>query len=192
MVTGVSTAVPERIFPERAVNVEEFTMIGIVQMFERLGWERVLDWCEDNAPRRYLTTVCEWLSSLWFLNKDGPANTWQLVGDMGRGQMVMSFETMNCIARFDSLGIDAYDYPSINRFFDNKMNTDDPEGMTRSVLPFSDGGVPLKSHLSVEGKILQGISLENIMVRFGDRGRVKGPNCRVLHALMFGSPMLLW
>ncbi|KAJ0480034.1 hypothetical protein HanOQP8_Chr13g0473011 [Helianthus annuus] len=111
---------------------------------------------------------------------------------MGRGQMVMSFETMNCIARFDSLGIDAYDYPSINRFFDNKMNTDDPEGMTRSVLPFSDGGVPLKSHLSVEGKILQDISLENIMVRFGDRGKVKGPNCRVLHALMFGSPMLLW
>ncbi|KAJ0480035.1 hypothetical protein HanRHA438_Chr13g0586771 [Helianthus annuus] len=75
MVTGVSTAVPERIVPERAVNVEEFRMIGIVQMFERLGWERVLDWCEDNAPRIYLTVVCEWLSSLRFLNKDGPANT---------------------------------------------------------------------------------------------------------------------
>ncbi|MFS7889925.1 hypothetical protein Hanom_Chr00s000005g01612671 [Helianthus anomalus] len=30
------------------------------------------------------------------------------------------------------------------------------------------------------------------MVRFGDRGKDKGPDCRVLHALMFRSPMLSW
>ncbi|KAJ0616231.1 hypothetical protein HanOQP8_Chr02g0076711 [Helianthus annuus] len=107
--------------------------------------------------------------------------------------MVMSsFETMNYIAYFDSLGINAYDYYSTDKFLDNKMNTDDPEGMTRSVFPLSDGRVALRSHLSVEGKILQGISLENIMARFGDRGKVKGPDCWVLHALMFGSPVLSW
>ncbi|KAJ0684903.1 hypothetical protein HanRHA438_Chr11g0495881 [Helianthus annuus] len=190
MVTGLSTSVLERIVPERAVNVEEFRTIGIVQMFERFSWDKVLDWCEDATPRVYLTTVYEWLASLRFINRDGPANTRQLVGDTGRGQMVMSFEIMNCIARCDSLGIDAYDYYSIDRFFDNKMNTDDPEGMTWSVLPFSDGGAALRSHLSMEGKILQGISLENIKVRFGDRGKIKGPDYRVLHALMFGSPRL--
>ncbi|KAJ0694064.1 hypothetical protein HanPI659440_Chr15g0604511 [Helianthus annuus] len=64
MVTGVSTSVPERIVCERAVNVEEFRTIGITQRFEELGWERVLDWCEDITSRVYLTTVCEWLSTL--------------------------------------------------------------------------------------------------------------------------------
>ncbi|KAJ0568767.1 hypothetical protein HanHA300_Chr05g0158591 [Helianthus annuus] len=72
MVTGVSTSVPERIVVERAVNVEEFRVIGIIQMFERLGWERVSDWCEDNTSRIYLLEVCEWLASLRFRNKDGP------------------------------------------------------------------------------------------------------------------------
>ncbi|KAJ0480461.1 hypothetical protein HanIR_Chr13g0631951 [Helianthus annuus] len=42
------------------------------------------------------------------------------------------------------------------------------------------------------GKILQGISLENIMVRFGDRGTVKAPDYRVLHALLYGTPKLSW
>ncbi|MFS7948214.1 hypothetical protein Hanom_Chr06g00557331 [Helianthus anomalus] len=156
MVTGVTTSVQDRVVPERVVNVEEFRTIGIVQMFERLGWERVLDWCEDNTPRICLTAVCEWLASLRFINKDGLPSTWKLDG----------------------------------LYFDNKTNMDDPEGMIRSVLPYSDGGAPLKSHLSVEGKILQGISLENIMERFGDHGKVKAPDCRVIHALLFGSPTL--
>ncbi|MFS7937330.1 hypothetical protein Hanom_Chr05g00426341 [Helianthus anomalus] len=51
-------------------------MIWNVQMFERLGWERVLYWCEDNTPRVYLTSVCEWLASLRFRHKEGPPNTW--------------------------------------------------------------------------------------------------------------------
>ena len=86
MVTrSVTTSVPERIVPERVVNVEEFRTIGIVQKFERLGWERVLDWCEDATPRIYMEAVCEWLSSLRFVNKDGLPHTWQLVGDTGRG-----------------------------------------------------------------------------------------------------------
>ncbi|KAJ0514132.1 hypothetical protein HanHA300_Chr10g0365911 [Helianthus annuus] len=37
MVNGVSTVVPDRVVCERAVNVEEFRKIGIVQMFERPG-----------------------------------------------------------------------------------------------------------------------------------------------------------
>ncbi|KAJ0530430.1 hypothetical protein HanLR1_Chr10g0367241 [Helianthus annuus] len=71
MVNNVTTAVPNRVVCEKAVNVEEFRKIGIVQMFERLGWERVLDWCEDNTSRVYLAEVCEWLASLRFRNKDG-------------------------------------------------------------------------------------------------------------------------
>ncbi|KAJ0857172.1 hypothetical protein HanRHA438_Chr13g0586961 [Helianthus annuus] len=37
MVNNVTTAVPDRVVCERAVNVEEFRKIGIVQMFECLG-----------------------------------------------------------------------------------------------------------------------------------------------------------
>ncbi|MFS8022466.1 hypothetical protein Hanom_Chr16g01439771 [Helianthus anomalus] len=50
MVTNVSTSIPERVVPERSVNVEELRTIGFTQVFERLGWERVLDWCEENTP----------------------------------------------------------------------------------------------------------------------------------------------
>ncbi|KAM0035128.1 hypothetical protein Hdeb2414_s0015g00442761 [Helianthus debilis subsp. tardiflorus] len=170
MVNGVSTAVPDRVVCERAVNVEEFRKIVIVQMFGRLCWERVLDWCEDNTSRVYLSEVCEWLASLRFRNKDGPPNQWRLIGTTSRGEMTMSFETINCIARFDSLGVQAYDYPTIKQFLDNHANTHDPDGMTEAILPYNDGGVAARSHLTVEGKILQGISLENVMVWFGDRG----------------------
>ncbi|MFS7986733.1 hypothetical protein Hanom_Chr11g01013751 [Helianthus anomalus] len=76
MVTGVSTSVPERIVCERAVNVEEYHTIGITQRFEELGWERVLDRCEDITSWVYLAVVCEWLSTLRFVNDDEPAPMW--------------------------------------------------------------------------------------------------------------------
>ncbi|MFS7973649.1 hypothetical protein Hanom_Chr09g00859131 [Helianthus anomalus] len=167
-------------------------MIGIVQMFERLGWERVLEWYEDITSRAYLASVCEWLASLRFENEDGPPHTWKLVGATGRGQMVMSFETMNCIACFDLLRDDEYTYYTIDQFLDIKMNAADPGGMGQATLPHSDGGAALRIHLSVEGKILQNISLEDIMVRFGDRGKVKASDCRVIHSLLFGTPKLSW
>ncbi|MFS7997435.1 hypothetical protein Hanom_Chr12g01141741 [Helianthus anomalus] len=136
---GVTTFVPERVVSERAVNAEDFPTIGITQKFEGLSWERVLDWCEDITSKVYLVAVCEWLRTLRFVNMDGPAPTWQLIGNIGKNQMVMLFEHMNAISR-----------------------------------------------------ILQGISLENVMVRFGDRGKVKAPDCRVLHSLLYWSPRLSW
>ncbi|MFS8034396.1 hypothetical protein Hanom_Chr17g01580691 [Helianthus anomalus] len=139
MVTGVSTYVPERIVCERAVNVEEFRTIGITQSFEELGWERVLDWCEDITSRVYLAAVCEWLSTLRFVNCDGPTPTWQLIGNIGKNQMIMSFEHVNAISRFDSLGVEVYDYYDYDRFLDNKTNTADPDQMLEVVLPGSGG-----------------------------------------------------
>ncbi|KAJ0480458.1 hypothetical protein HanIR_Chr13g0631921 [Helianthus annuus] len=43
MVTGISKPVPDRAVCERTVDVEEFRKIGIVQRFEKLGWEWVID-----------------------------------------------------------------------------------------------------------------------------------------------------
>ncbi|KAM0045988.1 hypothetical protein Hdeb2414_s0009g00310441 [Helianthus debilis subsp. tardiflorus] len=189
---GVTTSVLERVVCERAVNAEEFRTIGITQKFEGLDWERVLDWCEDITSRVYLATVCEWLSTLRFINIDGTTPTWQLVGNIGKNQMVMSLEYMNAIALFDSLGVEAYDYYDIDPFLDNKMKTVDPDGMLAAVLLGSGGTSDSRNDLSLEGRILQGISLENLMVRFGDRGKVKAPDCRVLHALFYGSSILSW
>ncbi|KAM0067866.1 hypothetical protein Hdeb2414_s0002g00066321 [Helianthus debilis subsp. tardiflorus] len=192
MVMGVSKPVPDRAVCERTVNVEEFRKIGIVQRFEKIGWERVLDWCDDITTRVYLGAVCEWLSTLRFEHSDGPAPTLPLVGNIGKNQMIMSFEHMNAIARFDSLGIEAYDYYGYDQFLDNKRNEADPPQMLAYVLPGSGGVGDSRNDLSLMGKILQGISLENVMVRFGDRGTVKAPDCRVLHALLYGTPNLSW
>ncbi|KAF5813495.1 hypothetical protein HanXRQr2_Chr03g0099131 [Helianthus annuus] len=161
-------------------------------MFECLGWKRVLDWCEDNTSWVYLSEVCEWLASLRFRNKDGLPEQWRLVGTTSRGEMIMSFETINCIALFDSIGVQAYGYLTMEHFFNNKANDYDPDGMTEAVLPYNNVGVAAKSYLMVEGKILQGISLENVMVQFGDRGKVRASDCRVIHALVYGIPTLSW
>ncbi|KAJ0453466.1 hypothetical protein HanIR_Chr15g0729661 [Helianthus annuus] len=106
--------------------------------------------------------------------------------------MIMSFEHMNAIEKFDSLGVEAYDYYDYDQFLDNKRNTVVPAQMLASILPGSGGAGESRKDLSLEGKILQGISLENVMVRFGDRGTVKAPDCRVLHLLLYGTPSLSW
>ncbi|KAM0052662.1 hypothetical protein Hdeb2414_s0007g00250741 [Helianthus debilis subsp. tardiflorus] len=64
--------------------------------------------------------------------------------------------------------------------------------MLASVLPGSGGTGDSRNDLSLMGKILKGISLENVLVRFGDRGKVKAPDCRVLHSLLYGTPRLSW
>ncbi|MFS7894601.1 hypothetical protein Hanom_Chr00s001847g01688241 [Helianthus anomalus] len=99
--------------------------------------------------------------------------------------MITSFEHMNAIARFDSLRVEAY-----NHFLDNKINTADTDQMLAVVWPGSGGAGESRNDFSLEGRILQGISLENVMVRFRDRGKVKAPDCRVLHALLYGTPRL--
>ncbi|KAJ0715358.1 hypothetical protein HanPI659440_Chr13g0500191 [Helianthus annuus] len=192
MVNNVATAVPDTVVCERVVNVEEFRQKGIVQMFERQGWERVLDWCEDNTSRIYLAEVCEWLASLRFRNRNDTPDQWRLVGNTSRGEMTMSFETINCIARFDSLGVQGYDYPAMEHFLDNHANSYDPDGMTVAILPYNGGGTAARSHMSVEGRILQGISLEHVLVRFGDRGGLRASDCRVVHSLLYGTPTLSW
>ncbi|XP_035837089.1 uncharacterized protein LOC118485000 [Helianthus annuus] len=192
MTNEVNTSVPTRVICERTVNVEEFRKIGIVQMFERLGWESVLDWCEDNTHRIYLSEVCEWLSTLKLVNKNESPSQWKLVGKTSRGNMTMSFETMNRIAGFDSLGVQAYDYPSIENFLDNHLNINDTEQLIDIILPTHPGGDMKRKHMSLEGKILQGISVENILARFGDRGGVRVSDCRVVHALLYGTPTLSW
>ncbi|KAJ0810223.1 hypothetical protein HanPI659440_Chr01g0024231 [Helianthus annuus] len=123
---------------------------------------------------------------------NGPAPTWQLIGNIGNNQMIMTFEHMNAIAWFDSLGVEAYDYYELDHFLDNKTNTADPDQMLAAVLPGSGDMGESRNDLSLEGRILQGISLENVMVRFRDRRKVKAPDCRVLHALLYGLPRLSW
>ncbi|MFS7917259.1 hypothetical protein Hanom_Chr03g00186951 [Helianthus anomalus] len=106
--------------------------------------------------------------------------------------MIMYFEHVNAITRFDSLGVQAYDYYDFDRFMDNQTNIADPDQMLASLLPGSGGARESRNDLSLEGRFLQGIALENLMVRFGDRGKVKAPGCRVLHALLYGTPRLSW
>ncbi|KAF5772412.1 hypothetical protein HanXRQr2_Chr13g0576571 [Helianthus annuus] len=104
----------------------------------------------------------------------------------------MSFEHLNAIVRFDSLWVEAYDYYDYDRFLDNKTNSADLDQMLAAVLPGFGGAGESRNDLSLEGRILQGISLENVMVRIGDRGKMKAPDCRVIHALLYGTPRLSW
>ena len=126
--------IPELGVYERLVDTEEFHQIGITQRFQALGWERALDWMEGATPRVYLTAVTNWLASLKFENKHDHPSRWRLVGDTGRGNMVMSFDTMNRIADFDSLGTDRFTYYAYDSFLSPNTIATDPENMVDIVL----------------------------------------------------------
>ncbi|MFS8001933.1 hypothetical protein Hanom_Chr13g01196141 [Helianthus anomalus] len=112
----VQKGIPCICIVERAVNVEEFLKLNITQKLEALGWQRALNWCLENTLRIYLIVVTEWLASLKFENKSSHTNFWKLTGETSGGQMVMSFETMNQVAEFDSLGTNTCVCLDINHF----------------------------------------------------------------------------
>ncbi|MFS7997784.1 hypothetical protein Hanom_Chr12g01145991 [Helianthus anomalus] len=147
---------------ERVVNVDKFQGIGITQMFEALGKERMLDLYAENTQQIYLTMVTEGLASLNFENQSSHPSTWKLTCETSYGSMVMNM-------------LQAYS-----------------ENFLSLTLPFHDRGVCEQKHLSLEGKILQNISLENMLIRLGDRGKVRTWDCRVIHSLLYGVPKLLW
>ncbi|KAF5811845.1 hypothetical protein HanXRQr2_Chr04g0186121 [Helianthus annuus] len=117
---------------------------------------------------------------------------WRLVGDTGRDTMVMTFNSLNQIANFDSLVVNSYYYYETNLFWQSNLVQVDPANLLEPTLQNYMSGQYDRNHLSVEGKILQNISLENVMVRLGDRGKVRVWDLRVLHALPFGEPKLSW
>ncbi|KAJ0770313.1 hypothetical protein HanPI659440_Chr07g0255841 [Helianthus annuus] len=145
----VTNGVAEVCVYERLVNVEKFRQIGTTQKFERLGWERVLDWRADNTQRIYLTAMTEWLASLRFENQNGHASTWRLVGDTGRRTMVMTFETINQIANFDTLGVNGYYYDK-DLFWKKNIIGADPDNLLSLTLPNYQGGQYDRRHLSLE------------------------------------------
>ncbi|MFS7955860.1 hypothetical protein Hanom_Chr07g00647731 [Helianthus anomalus] len=98
-------------------------------------------------------------------NADESSVLWRLVGDTTKGSMVMSFNILNRIANFDSLGVGSYYYYDTNLFLHLRLVQADPVNLVELTLPNYTTGEYNWIHLSVEGKILQNISLENVMVR---------------------------
>ncbi|KAF5759146.1 hypothetical protein HanRHA438_Chr16g0749951 [Helianthus annuus] len=140
---------------ERLVNAEEFRQIGITQKFERLGWERVLDWVEDATPKVYLKKVTEWLATLRLEHADEEPSRWRLKGETSKGTMVMSFQTMNRVANFDSLSEGSYSYNETGHFWEGHVVQTDLIDLVNATLPnYTEGEQYNRVHLSVEGKIL--------------------------------------
>ncbi|KAJ0715207.1 hypothetical protein HanPI659440_Chr13g0498461 [Helianthus annuus] len=187
----VANTIAKQCVYERLVNAKEFRQIGITQKFERLGWERVLDWVEDVTPKVYLKEVTEWLAILRLEHADEEPSRWRLNGETSKGTMVMSFQTMNRVTNFDSLSEGSYSTYETRHFWEGHVVQTDPIDLVNATLPNYTGGEQYnRAHLSVEGKILQNIFLENVMVRLGDRGKLRVWDLRVLHVLMYGEPTL--
>ncbi|MFS7997117.1 hypothetical protein Hanom_Chr12g01137981 [Helianthus anomalus] len=60
---------------------------------------------------------------------------WRLVGDTGKGMMVMIFETINQIANFHSLVINNYYYYCTNLFWQQNIVGADPDNLLNLTLP---------------------------------------------------------
>ncbi|MFS7919040.1 hypothetical protein Hanom_Chr03g00208241 [Helianthus anomalus] len=154
---------------------------------------RVLDWVEDASPKVSLKEVTKWLATLRLEHVDKEPSRWRLKRETSKGVMVMSFQRMNRIANFDSLSEGSYTYYEIRHFWEINVIQTDLSDLVNATLPhYTEDEKYNRTHLSVEGKILQNISLENIMVRLGDRGMLRAWDLRVLHALLYGEPKLSW
>ncbi|KAJ0715437.1 hypothetical protein HanPI659440_Chr13g0501131 [Helianthus annuus] len=103
------------------------------------------------------------------MRDENPAS-WRLKGDTSKGTMAMSFQTMNQIENFDSLGEGSYSYYETRLFLEGHVVQPNPINLVDATLANYTSGQFNRIHLSVAGKILQNISLENILVRLGDRG----------------------
>ncbi|MFS7918774.1 hypothetical protein Hanom_Chr03g00205101 [Helianthus anomalus] len=77
-------------------------------------------------------------------------------------------------------------------FWQSNLVQADPVNLLELTLPNYTTGKYDRNHLSFEGKILQNISLENVMVRLGDRGKVWVWDLRILHSLLYEEAKLSW
>ncbi|KAL8229949.1 hypothetical protein R6Q57_014849 [Mikania cordata] len=74
------TSIKKVLVCERAVQIEEFRIFGVVQCFENLGWEASLKFNNNNLVNVYMKEIMEWMATLRQEEGNNPPRTTRLIG----------------------------------------------------------------------------------------------------------------
>ncbi|KAI3827074.1 hypothetical protein L1987_01137 [Smallanthus sonchifolius] len=120
---------------KRLVQLFAFRALGVVECFERLGWEVVLVFHDpDQVGRIPNRSIVNWMTTLERHMGDNPPRTMSLTGRVGKKEVVMSFDTIRQVAPFDSTGggvklryLDAEQHRHYTDFYTGRQYVSHPE-----------------------------------------------------------------
>ncbi|KAK1432991.1 hypothetical protein QVD17_09895 [Tagetes erecta] len=176
---------------ERAIDIEDYETIGLVEKFRRLGWEAALTFRDeghgDNIPTK---AILEWMSTLEKEEGDNPPVTTKLRGWVGKKEMIMSFDTIRTIVNFDSKESNLYEYPDEESICKPAYQNEVDHAILDALFRKNKKGNFITSDLHIMPKLLNPIALCNVIPKLGDKGYIRQTDVRIMYELAAGNRML--
>ncbi|MFS7955019.1 hypothetical protein Hanom_Chr07g00637521 [Helianthus anomalus] len=119
---------------------------------------------------------------------DGPSQM-KLTGTVNGIYMEMSFDTLQKLAKHDSLPARDYTIPSLDDLLikpEAHLRWNDM--LAALFLPGTFSGTLYRRNLKIEAKLLLTICILNVIPRIGDKQEVRFQEVPVIYSLLHGSP----
>ena len=170
---------------EKDFTDPDYRIFGIPQKFEALGWENILSVYDGEEKYIYMEPVQEWVSTLKYVRGDNHPFNSKMVGTVNDQEVVMSFRTLDRIAKFDNNSNLTYEYPSPSILYGAMEQQTYFTAMKEALY---EGPSSKRGGLKWIVRILLIIVIRNVMPKRGDLTTVRSWEVPVLHALLTGSP----
>ncbi|KAM0006493.1 hypothetical protein Hdeb2414_s0171g00822201 [Helianthus debilis subsp. tardiflorus] len=175
---------------EKEISIEDFKPFGLVQKFEALGWEAALKCYDGETGKVCMDAIQEWVGRLEMDPGTKPPETMKLTGWVGEVKVIMSFETLNEIAKFDSKE-GRYTFPKEVELYHPEKNKK-WDTMLKDVFEPGKGKEKKmkKEELKLPLRLLLTFVQQNVMPRRSDRAGIRDSDIPILHCLMKGKPKI--
>ncbi|KAL8249440.1 hypothetical protein R6Q59_006308 [Mikania micrantha] len=131
----------------------------------------------------YMKDIVEWMATLRRDEGNNPPKTTRLIGTVNGREMILSFETMNKVVKFDTKSQREYVYPERQQILGESTADAQWNDMVRVLFakpPEAMGTKLLRSDLEVLPKLLSLISGFNVIPRLGDKLFIRNFEIRAL------------
>ncbi|KAJ0805316.1 hypothetical protein HanPI659440_Chr02g0048531 [Helianthus annuus] len=157
---------------EREVREVEFGPFNVFARFRALGWEAALSCYDKDNKNLFKDEIQEWMATLTCNKYDKPSQM-KLTGTVNGIDVEMSFNTLEKLARYDSLPACDYTIPSLDDFLLKPEAHPRWNDMLEALfLPGTFSGTLYRRYLKIEVKLLLTICILNVIPRRGDKQEV--------------------
>ncbi|KAJ0539861.1 hypothetical protein HanHA300_Chr08g0291341 [Helianthus annuus] len=176
---------------EKFIVLKDVHAFGIEECFMKLSW---LDFIQcTGGDEIYMDEITKWMYSLEKDEGNNPPVTTRLIGKVNEVDVVLSFDEMKRISKYDTKDTSngPYTYPKDAELAD-ETKTEEWKARVRSLPP----GVDLiKWSLKIDflhpmPRFFMRFITYNVMTRTSELDKVRFPEMLVLEALMTGAPKL--
>ncbi|KAJ0586416.1 hypothetical protein HanIR_Chr04g0151671 [Helianthus annuus] len=179
---------------EKLIVLKDFHAFGIEECFKKLGWLDFLQF--TGGDEIYMDEIIEWMSNLEKDEGNNPPVTTRLIGKVNGVDVVLSFDEMKRISKYDTKATlkGPYAYPKEAELAD-ETKTEEWKARVRSLFDLPRGVDLTKWSLKTDflrpmPRFLVRFITYNVMPRTSDLGKVRFPEMLVLEALLTGVPKL--